>query len=290
MRTLLLCCLVVLCLSHNPAKAQDCSEYTDCDACTTNDPGCGWCSATQKCLSGNSTGPHSSLCIHSWEHGTCEECSKNTDCRSCHHFNNECFWCRSKSACLQIGFTGCKEDIADSSCPCEDYTSCSSCANVGCNFCEDSGICIDKSNTTFQCKRAEQCLCDANPNCGACLSDPTCGWCEDSRVCAHKVGGSCAMAQSCEFSCSRAAHSCGVCTKVAGCAWCAKTGSCMDINTNLQACDVTTECAEPPQVCPKKFDGGSFAGGMALIFGLGLFVAAGFVYYRKRQSSYAALN
>lgn len=265
--------------------AQDptCAEYTDCETCVTNDPKCGWCSATQTCSAGNATGPTAGLCIHAWEYGVCRECEKNTDCRSCNHYDSECFWCRAKRSCLPIGYIGCA--YADS-CPCEEYTSCSSCNGIGCNWCSNLELCLEKVNTTHPCQHDTQCLCDGNPNCGSCMSDPTCGWCDDSRSCVHRAGSMCNTTFSCEFSCSRAGKSCDVCTKVDGCGWCAKTDTCMDINTNIGTCDVSIQCAGGgPAPCPKKkFDSGSFVGGMFLSIGVGLIFIAIFVFYKKRQN------
>jgi len=62
----------------------------------------------------------------------------------------------------------------------------------------------------------------------------------------------------------------------------------MDVTTNPFICDVSTQCAAAPTpqpTCPRKFDGGSFVGGMFLIVGVILLVAAGLVFYRKRKAS-----
>jgi LPXTG-motif cell wall-anchored protein len=68
----------------------------------------------------------------------------------------------------------------------------------------------------------------------------------------------------------------------------------MDINTQRGVCEVTTQCpsqpAPPQPTCPKRFDGGSFVGGIFLMIGVGILGAAGFVFYRKKQGlGYAAL-
>jgi len=268
--------------------SQNCTEYPDCESCALSGPACGWCSATQLCLAGNATGPTGGKCIHSWEYSQCRECEKNTDCRSCGRYENECFWCKEKRSCLHIGHIGCYP--ADS-CPCEDYTACHSCSNTGsCTWCGDQELCIESTNKTYQCTREDQCLCEVNPTCGACMGDPTCGWCDSSKSCVHKMGTACGLSQSCEFSCSRAAHSCEVCAKVAGCGWCPAHQTCMDINTLRSVCAVTTQCPVAPVPCPKKFDGGSFVGGMFLSIGIGILGLAGFVFYRKKKlGGYAPL-
>lgn len=281
MRTLFLCCLLLF-VCFAASQAPDCAQHPDCSTCVTNDPACGWCSATQQCLPGNKTGPTAGHCIHAWEYGECLECEKNTDCRSCMHYGSECFWCREKRTCLQIGYIGCAP--ADT-CPCEDYDSCRSCNTANCHWCSNSEVCISTTNTTHPCERDANCFCEGNPNCGSCMTDPQCGWCDDTRSCVMKAGHHCNTTRSCEFSCSRAGASCEVCSAVDGCGWCASSKKCMDINTNLHICDVTQHCATLPVTCPRKFDGGSFVGGISLAAGLCLISAVVYVFYKKKQNT-----
>eukprot|EP01004_Peranema_trichophorum_P007097 NODE_5890_length_953_cov_42.403614_g5306_i0.p1 GENE.NODE_5890_length_953_cov_42.403614_g5306_i0~~NODE_5890_length_953_cov_42.403614_g5306_i0.p1 ORF type:complete len:236 (-),score=54.85 NODE_5890_length_953_cov_42.403614_g5306_i0:245-889(-) len=80
--------LLILCYTH--LAFGQCSNYIYGNTCTTVS-GCGWCSATQQCLAGNSIGPNVGSCS-SWYYyqGCLQHTSRDSCLIDC---GGSCGWC-----------------------------------------------------------------------------------------------------------------------------------------------------------------------------------------------------
>jgi len=74
-------------------------DYQGCDTCTQNG-GCGWCRASNKCFAKGNAGPYCATCNRTdWVSvaGICEQVCAYQSCDTC--TRNGCGWCRSTNKC-----------------------------------------------------------------------------------------------------------------------------------------------------------------------------------------------
>jgi DNA-dependent RNA polymerase auxiliary subunit epsilon len=87
--------------SANLQRQMGCN-HTSCSACSS-DPACGWCTLTQKCISGGSSGPcEESECLaNNFEYGYCadEPCAFFHTCEDCLG-TKLCGWCDATKECV----------------------------------------------------------------------------------------------------------------------------------------------------------------------------------------------
>jgi hypothetical protein len=79
-----------------------CSIFSNCFSCTSN-PGCGWCSMTNKCIEGVKEGPLDGSCQF-WEYGKCSGPKQCKDYKSCDMCVGDisCGWCGNKEpVCME---------------------------------------------------------------------------------------------------------------------------------------------------------------------------------------------
>ena len=104
-----------------------------CDCCFRRVQ-CGWCSATQKCSTGTSTGPTTGTCpAGDWDWGTStctaptDTCNQYSNCVSCNDVG-ACGWCSSNNVCS----TGTSSGPTTAACPSGDWDWGTSTVRQGC--------------------------------------------------------------------------------------------------------------------------------------------------------------
>lgn len=141
--------VLALCITFIYAQ-NDCPTQTNCKACAA-EQGCGWCSATAKCIKGNKDGPDPETqekCYGSAWLLKCPACSSFQDCRECAIFSNDCFWTNS-TKCAPILLGSPKSEP----CPCYEFPDCGECLyNTGCSWCPETQQCYI-ANETAACKQ-----------------------------------------------------------------------------------------------------------------------------------------
>jgi len=155
-----------------------CPEANSCDVCITT-PGCGFCPAIEKCLTGGPSGPNSSIC-NGWLYNACPICSVYSSCTSCTD-QSDCGWIDSTSSCVTVNTPGMSKF-----CSCGEYDQCTDCKRASCVFCENSGIC--QSHTAPDCISTSDSLCNCThltiSGCDICsMQDDICGWCTSDKSC-----------------------------------------------------------------------------------------------------------
>ncbi|KAL0276657.1 UNVERIFIED_CONTAM: hypothetical protein PYX00_004182 [Menopon gallinae] len=199
---------------------KECSQLHHCISCLTTSFECQYCagSKTGTCIfSGSCKETHNSNSILSstdltfqdnyfvqplMTYDMCEPsdepiCHQLHLCRAC-VTHPRCHWNYAENKCQAIGNLTIEKSQEPVQCAtsCSEYTSCGSCTEEECIWCQNEGRCVDKNayTTSFpygQCREwtTLKARCRSNktgkPGCGSyktcneCQSDPECGWCDD---------------------------------------------------------------------------------------------------------------
>ncbi len=172
-----------------PLPEDPCTQFTSCAGCTPNN-GCGWCGASNRCVTSTQSGPVAGSCAggFAWFPQQCtttpppdagpatDRCNQfSGSCGACTP-NGGCGWCGATNRCVSSTQMGpvsgscasgfawfpqdCTAGMASFGEPCRTLQDC----NGG-------GICAGSSTTSPFCTRvcADDCQCPRGYNCGAML-------------------------------------------------------------------------------------------------------------------------
>lgn len=194
----------------------NCEQLTNCLECLS-DSMCGWCDATNECISrskdeqlncvriiddksGNKT--HIDWKYFIVEPSQCANCSDYITCEQCID-SNICEWWAEDARCFRLGRSVSaikSKDICPE--PCHKRDSCTSCLedNGRCVWCETTSTCFSFAVYTSEyqfgiCREwldqpilltdskempHQQCKsCESHTNCSTCMQNLNCGWCFD---------------------------------------------------------------------------------------------------------------
>jgi len=272
--------------------SQSCPTFNgDCNRCSAEN-GCGFCYATQQCLSGTGTGPNVGHCYLGWMFDglQCPNCSAITNCGDC-NAQPDCGWCPADKTCIltsQINGSSC---LLDHSCYCPKYLDCFSCnEQLGCSWCSAYQTCENVKYTSCSFLTHTCPACNNYTTCVECEIQSNCAWCVSGNNQSCTAFTNCTQTQqtiTCDAAC-KLLTSCQSCTVQAGCGWCPSKGICVGLDSTDNVCKNNVVYACPNQI--PSFSGASFVGGMFLVIGLGIVGAIfffGYRYYKKRQQNYS---
>lgn len=162
------------------AWGYNCSQYTNCGDCMNSNIGnCGWCSLTNNCSAGSTSGPYANNCpAPYWNpavYGSCPNtfCGSFTSCGSCTQAwgGNTCGWCSIANACMN----GTRYGPANPSKYCW-----SSAWSFGWN-----ATCPIPPNPTTNTPAPAQSNCYQYSDCYSCTTAPSgqCGFCAQTKQC-----------------------------------------------------------------------------------------------------------
>jgi len=272
--------------------AQTCADYKEnCNECSSQ-PGCGFCYATQLCLSGTEKGPESGNCLLGWMfNGTqCTNCPAVTNCGACNS-QPQCGWCPAERICISTSPSSNATCLIDEHCSCNKYLDCYSCIEeYGCSWCSAYQTCENIRYTTCSFLTHTCPACSNYSTCTECQIQPNCVWCVAGASQSCQPPTNCSSSQTtftCDQDCQRWT-SCSQCTRQTDCGWCNAKQICAGFDSTDPVCGYGSLVQFCPDQTP-SFSATSFVGGMFLVIGLGLVAFAFFFayrYYKKRQTNY----
>jgi hypothetical protein len=235
-----------------------CNVFNTCASCVqgiaNSSIQCGWCAATQMCVTGSPLGPSAGKCLGAWEFGVCRHCDQLLTCRECTKYPADCVWCSFTKTCHHVDNPLPINCVPTELCGCDDYRHCSDCVMSSiCAWCPDLNACVPKGVLNASCHET-RCPCSLHKSCDLCTDDDMCDWCTDNFIgrCVDSDNTTCvSRAHTCELFCERATDciSCQLLNNA--CGWCPTTGMCIDTNVNT-ACQIERFCSNDPKRCSAR--------------------------------------
>jgi PGF-pre-PGF domain-containing protein len=157
-------------LTSASSTKDSCSQYLTCNACMLSEStySCGWCTSTNKCIKGTTTGPTNGQCSI-WAWSTCPTPCDAACTKTCTKLSdiNELKNCKS---CSIDQVNTCGKNV---------------CSAAGMNYDSKNNNCVAKEN---KCK---------GTTCADCIKTSGCGWCnKDSKCVSEDDTSSCTIGSS----------------------------------------------------------------------------------------------